>query len=139
MYVSFVRLVAVVSVLSLAAVGQAQGIRDAGSKIRGDYGSVSPARTYYSAPRMMTQAPVAPVPTEQRSFSAQPGQAPAQHDGCMDAAAKQGGQSVAQAPNRSGERRFSYEPAQPTYRRPVRSYQSPTSGIRDAGSKIRGF
>ena len=68
---SMIKLVVVTSVISLAGIAQAQGVRDAGSKIRGDYGMTPRSQTFYTAPRAVYQASaaLAQAPVERRSFS----------------------------------------------------------------------
>lgn len=143
MNVSIIKLATVASVVVFAAIAHAQGIRDAGSKIRGDYGLTQSSPSYY-APRAVYQAPaaVAQAPAERRSFSVQPGQPAGGHSGCDVASPPAAGKSqpgTSIARSDQATRRFSYEPAQPTYRRAPRAYQSQNSGVRDAGSKIRGI
>lgn len=107
-----------------ATMAQADGIRDAASKIRGDYDSVSRPRTFsYSAPRMANPAPMATAqaPVERRSFSAEPSQ---------PAAAP----STTQQPARAA-RVYSYQPSYGQGRHHL--YDSNADTIRDAGSKIR--
>jgi hypothetical protein len=124
---SMIRFVAVAAVISLAGIAQAQGIRDAGSKVRGDYGMTPRSQTFYAAPRAVYQAPaaMAQAPVERRSFSVQPGQQSAPP-------------MVTQQPSRA-VRSFSYQPAEQMYRQSPRRNQSGGAGVRDAGSKIRGW
>ena len=123
--------VAVAMVLSVAALAQADGVRDAGNKMRGDYehvfGQNNNNYSYsYAAPRFAApaQAPaaVAEAPNARRSFSADDGAAqPANaNQGCGSAAAAPAAPApTAQAPTAQGPttaaRRFSYEPTTTTY------------------------
>jgi hypothetical protein len=144
MNASLTKLVVIAAVMSVATIAQAQGIRDAGSKIRGDYGIAPRSQSYYYSDRALNRAVVAPAPAEQRSFSLQPGRQPDAVSGC-DAGAHQAAlpnqpSSTAARQPATASRRFSYEPTAPVYRAAPRSDRNPTSfGIRDAGSKIRGI
>lgn len=137
-------------VVGLSATGQAfgqSGVRDAGSKMRGDYGGTSRttarARSTYrpSAPMVVTDAApeVAQAPSGQRRYSNEPSQA-APANGCPQHHAVPAAPETAenQAPT---ARRYSFEPAPEA----TRVYSAPTtrrgfggSGFPDAGSKMRG-
>jgi len=134
----------VVGLMSTALVLAQGGVRDAGSKMRGDYGgssrSMARARSTYrpSAPMIVREAApeVAQAPSGERRYSIE--QAP-QGEHCPHVhAAPAAPETAQQAPT---TRRYSYEPSAEStrvYRAPATRRGFGGSGVPDAGSKMRG-
>lgn len=117
-YKRLMLMTAVVTLLASSAM--AQGFRDAGAKMRGEFGgtprqSVAAPMYRYSAPvvvqRQTAPPAVAQTPTQRRNYSYEPAQQAAP---CHPAPSAPP-QAQPQAPRRS----YSYEPAAPTYRAPA--------------------
>lgn len=119
------------------------GVRDAGSKMRGDYGgssrSMARSRSFYqpSVPMAVREAPqVARAPSAERRYSIEtaPQAATCPHAHAAPAAP----QAAERAPT---ARRYSYEPSAEStrvYRAPATRRGFGGSGVPDAGSKMRG-
>ena len=133
---------AVVGLMSTAQTFAQEGVRDAGAKMRGDYGgaprSMARARSTYrpSAPMVVRESTpeVAQAPSGERRYSVEP--AP-QAAPCPHAPAAP---ETAQRPAPT-TRRYSYEPApEPSrvYRTPAMRRSFGGSGFPDAGAKMRG-
>ena len=108
-------------VASTAAIAVADGIRDAGSKIRGDFGnSQATMRRSGSAYRMATPAAtaLAPAQIEGRSFSFEPSQTATQ-PGPANLNNPRPSTATTRQPARAN-RSFSYEPGLETFRSPTR-------------------
>lgn len=142
---TFLMTSAVVGLMMTAQAFAQGGIRDAGSKMRGDYGGPSRAmartRSTYrpSAPMIVREAApeVAQAPSGKRRYSIDPAPqaAPCPHGHVTPIAPE-----TAERPAPT-TRRFSYEPGP----EPTRVYRAPTmrrgfggSGVPDAGAKMRG-
>ncbi len=134
-------IVAFLTLVANAAVSQAQ-IRDAGSKILGNYDRFDqPAQARFAPTYSIPQATlarenVAAAPdAAARSFSYDPAkQAPP----CAATQPAPAAQATKQSTPSQSARRFSYDPGYSAPRRtyaPSRGWQS---GVRDAGSKLRG-
>lgn len=136
---------AVVGLMATAQAFGQGGVRDAGSKMRGDYGgaprAMARSRSTYrpSAPMVVREsAPeVAQAPSGERRYSVEPAPqaAPCPHTHAAPAAPE-----TAQRPAPT-TRRYSYEPSP----EPSRVYRAPAmrrgfggSGFPDAGAKMRG-
>jgi hypothetical protein len=121
-------------VLSPAALANPWN-RDAGAKMRGDYGtstrSVARApRRYQAAPRIDAPALVQ-APTQRRSYSYEPAPRYCEPEARV--------QAQAQRPQRTEIRRYSYEPAGPAVSRPMtRAYRSQRPSYERAESKMLG-
>jgi hypothetical protein len=129
----------IVALLTLALtpiVSQAQ-VRDAASKALGDYGRIGQSQWFGSAPAFNTF--VVPTPPAQqsanRAFSYDAARQAAASAAAQPAPANQ---ATRQTTTPRAVRRFSYEPGFTAPRSgyiPSRAWQS---GVRDAGSKVRG-
>lgn len=111
-------------------------VRDAASKAQGDYGRGAPTLVTGTAPAYSFAAPAVPAPQPAtRAFSYDATRQAPRSDAMAPAPARQATQQPAPS---QAVRRFSYEPSyaapRPTYF-PSRVWQS---GLRDAGSKVRG-
>jgi len=140
-------LVALGCVLAGSVTAQ-DGVRDAGSKMRGDYGGpprvVARGRAMYrpSAPMVVNEAPstVAQAPSGERRFSAESGTVDARTK-CHEHHAAPAAPQAAQQPAPPSQRRYSYEPstmAAPVYRAPSPRRGFGGSSFPDAGAKMRG-
>jgi hypothetical protein len=116
----------------LASTSLAFGqVRDAASKVVGDYAHGSALNSGWYAPRAATVPAATPAPvTSAPAVAARAAEAPARAETAPDA--------TRQAQQPPAARRYSYEPgteaATPRYS-PSRSWRR---GFRDAGSKVRG-
>lgn len=121
-------IVAFLALVANATQSQAQ-VRDAGSKILGNYDHFDQAAPTRRAPTSyVPQANAAQQPSN-RAFS---------YDPAAPRAAIQPNRTTTQATPPQAARRFSYDPG---YSAPRRSYLQSRgwqSGVRDAGSKVRG-
>lgn len=125
---------------SSAVLAQAQ-VRDAASKIMGNYGSFDQPSRVRSAPAYRTPQSVVTQPDQvaqqpgNRAFSLDPSK---QGPPCATAQPAPANQATRQPPASQAVRRFSYDPG---YAAPQRSYMRSRGwqgGARDAGSKVRG-
>jgi hypothetical protein len=129
-------IVAVLTVALTPTVSQAQ-VRDAASKALGDYGRSGQSQWFGSAPAFDTV--VVPTPPVQQSANrAFSYDAARQAPPCAAAQPTPANQATRQPTPPQAVRRFSYEPGYTAPRSgyiPSRAWQS---GVRDAGSKVRG-
>jgi hypothetical protein len=123
--------------LALTPIASEAQVRDAASKALGDYGRIGQSQWFASTPAFNTV--VTPTPPAQqpanRTFSYD---AVKQAPPCATAQSAPANQATKQPTPPQTVRRFSYEPGHPAPRAgyfPSRGWQS---GVRDAGSKIRG-
>ena len=136
-----VMVVAVAAALVTSTTFAQDGFRDAGAKMRGNFGDFSSSGTSYSAPLAVRNEParssVAQAPQQTRSYSHEPSVGSANAGGCCCPAT-----NAAPAPvqaQRRVDRSFSYEV--PAYEAPVGSYRSwsrRSPGMHDATVKARG-
>lgn len=126
---------AVLGMIVSANVALADGVRSATAKILGDYGdrptaTMNRTRTVYRAE----------APTATRSFSYDAAQQPEANAPCPAATTPSAPAQPAQR-SPTAQRRFSYEPAMPTYA-PPRSFRSGTPAYllpKTDPRKFRGF
>jgi len=124
----------VVAVLT-ASMASAQ-TRDAGAKMRGEFGATSKPHSAVRRVGPVYRAPaiVAEAPSGDRTFSYAPAQAPAASNRC---GAMNGSVSQPIRQQSAGGRTYSYEPAQPTFSAP-RVYSNQPSERYYSGGMSQG-
>lgn len=117
------RLLLMIGVMGLFASGGAavaDGVRDAGAKIRGDYGDRR-MTTVYRPRAVYRETATAPAPEQARSFSLDPSHAGGGSP-CQTAKPSEG---VAQRPAQA-QRSYSFEPGYESFRSSSRGFRSQT-------------